>query len=574
MKRSILYIFGFACLLFAGCAENGAKSEVGQGELGASCVRDSDCAVGVCSDDVCAEAGTSCSADEQCLSWEFCDNGTCEDRCAILGVCPNEAGCERGQCVGSECTSESDCLQWESCLNGTCTDPCVLMDCVEHCVRGECVPLEQGLRECPEDSAVFFEDAPNDVRAAVDLNCEYGEECCCDKCHPSMVCHANAGEPFSCFATDACMIPGCSCENDADCETHEACVDRLCQDACATIDCTEGRSCVHGQCVPDDTCTAYWEGAELLDDTCVAQSASGCSNPFTYDSVAACCAAHPGANGCDDETTSCSVHEDCPTNYEFCDDGVCVSNGDCDGYWSGWYVDGDGACRAGAVSGCQNVFPYDDRKTCCAENPAACESPSEEERACVKAGGDWELFNTTCVDDCGMLERPCGQALTWGCDCGPDACWDGTDCVGDGSTSDCKLDSDCPDGQVCEPTPVEGEKVCVNGCHEDSDCLPTERCNTAINCFTLPCPGLCEAATNCGEHSCDPSVDFCRKTYSGVKPAPGSDGVTYECMPLPDRCDEVASERRCECITAGSSNGAMSCSTDEQGLSTVTVAMP
>jgi len=40
------------------------------------------------------------------------------------------------------------------------------------------------------------------------LQCEYGQECCCGQCHPSLVCNCLEGS-WGCYATDACMIPGC-----------------------------------------------------------------------------------------------------------------------------------------------------------------------------------------------------------------------------------------------------------------------------------------------------------------------------------------------------------------------------
>ncbi len=43
---------------------------------------------------------------------------------------------------------------------------------------------------------------------------------------------------------------------------------------------------------------------------------------------------------------------------------------------------------------------------------------------CFFSGGTWIYFSNTCVDNCGLPENPiCGQAFTWGCDCGPLKCW-------------------------------------------------------------------------------------------------------------------------------------------------------
>jgi hypothetical protein len=39
---------------------------------------------------------------------------------------------------------------------------------------------------------------------------------------------------------------------------------------------------------------------------------------------------------------------------------------------------------------------------------------------------EWRQFPNTCVDSCAYAADPgllCGQAITWGCDCGPNGCW-------------------------------------------------------------------------------------------------------------------------------------------------------
>ena len=42
----------------------------------------------------------------------------------------------------------------------------------------------------------------------------------------------------------------------------------------------------------------------------------------------------------------------------------------------------------------------------------------------------WRYMNNTCVDECFLSDdlnggiQICGQAFTWGCDCGPEYCYD------------------------------------------------------------------------------------------------------------------------------------------------------
>ncbi len=64
---------------------------------------------------------------------------------------------------------------------------------------------------------------------------------------------------------------------------------------------------------------------------------------------------------------------------------------------------------------------------------------------------------------------------------------------GPAAAAECKDDSDCNPGEVCEPSgPGCGANACVPGCHEDADCSPGQDC-TIVECITCPCPGYCES---------------------------------------------------------------------------------
>ncbi|MBU0647676.1 hypothetical protein KJ855_00675 [Patescibacteria group bacterium] len=53
-----------------------------------------------------------------------------------------------------------------------------------------------------------------------------------------------------------------------------------------------------------------------------------------------------------------------------------------------------------------------------------------EKIQCYIVGGNWRVFSNTCVDACTSEKYPvCGMAITAGCDCGPDKCWNGYMCV-------------------------------------------------------------------------------------------------------------------------------------------------
>ncbi|MFP4656634.1 MAG: hypothetical protein ACLFNK_03570 [Candidatus Woesearchaeota archaeon] len=58
----------------------------------------------------------------------------------------------------------------------------------------------------------------------------------------------------------------------------------------------------------------------------------------------------------------------------------------------------------------------------------------EEELAsiCEEEDGEWREFTNTCVDKCEAARDEnsvCGQAMTYGCDCGEGMCWNGRTCV-------------------------------------------------------------------------------------------------------------------------------------------------
>jgi len=50
-----------------------------------------------------------------------------------------------------------------------------------------------------------------------------------------------------------------------------------------------------------------------------------------------------------------------------------------------------------------------------------------EQQVCENQGGEWKQFNNGCMDSCEYRRNPtnvmCTQALTFGCECGPDRCW-------------------------------------------------------------------------------------------------------------------------------------------------------
>ncbi|KKS97569.1 MAG: hypothetical protein UV73_C0007G0012 [Candidatus Gottesmanbacteria bacterium GW2011_GWA2_43_14] len=87
--------------------------------------------------------------------------------------------------------------------------------------------------------------------------------------------------------------------------------------------------------------------------------------------------------------------------------------------------------------------------TKCIENECQLVCSDAEKFACENQGFKWEVFPNGCVDSCELAGDPkinCTQALTSGCDCGPNACWNGTTCVGNPNDP---LEWYAPDGLKC-----------------------------------------------------------------------------------------------------------------------------
>jgi hypothetical protein len=243
------------------------------------------------------------------------------------GVCLGDDTCRYGQeCCCGECSASFVC----TCAGGhwACyyTDFCMRPDCGDASTpdAGGEIALDVGFDAAPVDTAepdadaggdTWVDDLGGDTSATCPVEaplgvqgsceagqrCEYGEECCCGACSPSMVC-ACSGGAWGCHSTDFCMIPGCpddappdglcrtaadcemaagcrdaddpspcgicrhpeiTCEADVDCEAGWVCetvqppalclceVTRLCQPACGPdLPCPSGQACAAGHCAP------------------------------------------------------------------------------------------------------------------------------------------------------------------------------------------------------------------------------------------------------------------------------------------------------------------------------------
>lgn len=109
-----------------------------------------------------------------------------------------------------------------------------------------------------------------------------------------------------------------------------------------------------------------------------------------------------------------------------------------------------------------NLLIYDISSNCICKNNKCELTPKElNKERCNKSGGTWYYFGDGCVDSCekARASEPitCTAALTWGCECGPDKCWNST-------TNKCEPNEGCPYNVSynCMPSvPPEWQKYCI-----------------------------------------------------------------------------------------------------------------
>ncbi|MBM4395867.1 MAG: hypothetical protein FJ087_09270 [Deltaproteobacteria bacterium] len=151
------------------------------------------------------------------------------------------------------------------------------------------------------------------------LHCEYGQECCCGKCHPSLVCEchggAGGGGGWGCYYTDACMIPGCPDEPppEGSCRTHADCTD-----AASCLPPGEPMAC--GICNHPET---GWPQACVKDGDCDAGTVCEWTEPPV---MCLCEAAFVCVPACGAET-ACGMAEHCEAGH--CKPDTCEVDGDC-----------------------------------------------------------------------------------------------------------------------------------------------------------------------------------------------------------------------------------------------------
>ena len=241
----------------------GISNTVPAGELGETCVQDSDCVDGLaCSNGLCAQ---SCVTDEDCPEPFICSGATCTDPSGGGGTGPTHAE------MLTECEGDFDCFG-----SGGGFDFSNL---------GLCIPAEDGKSYCR-------------------LVCMFGVECGA----PCLECVEGAkqtllGSADLCLPTPGCAERGDLCTGDGECESG-LCVEQACAEACV----------VGGDVCPDgEACARFAEGT--LDGMCAPTGAQDAGAECTRDDLCRSLLCLDGicASPCDLETG------------DPCKDGACES---------------------------------------------------------------------------------------------------------------------------------------------------------------------------------------------------------------------------------------------------------
>ena len=99
----------------------------------------------------------------------------------------------------------------------------------------------------------------------------------------------------------------------------------------------------------------------------------------------------------------------------------------CNGIVRRYFIDGvDNGCKDNMwrYFGHKAYFPYDKEKYATIS-------------ACLSSSGEWKSLPNTCADSCEYakgLNKDCEETKTFGCDCGPDQCWNINSCEANEAT--------------------------------------------------------------------------------------------------------------------------------------------
>ncbi len=236
-----------ACSVAAGAATNGTCSNVAAGTPG-----NPSCSGYLCGG-TSAMCPTSCTADAQCASGDYCDNtGQCKPQKALGGSCNVGAG---GDCQGPGC---------RECVSGNCVDG---VCCMDACSAGTCMACSAAKKGAGMDGVCGF------IKVGTDPDSE------CDDAGM-----ASCGTNGSCDGAGACQLyssatqcAAASCMGDSvvaarNCNGTGTCAAAGAATSCGKYTCNAGAGACYTSCPSDDmagdgSCAAgeHCDGAHCVD---------------------------------------------------------------------------------------------------------------------------------------------------------------------------------------------------------------------------------------------------------------------------------------------------------------------
>ena len=183
-------------------------------------------------------------------------------------------------------------------------------------------------------------------------------------------------------------------------------------------------------------------------------------------------------------------------------------------------------------------FPTDTTYTIV--QPSITPTPTDPIGSCRNSGGEWKQFTNSCADNCYSSNPPqpiaCAQVLTMSCDCGTNACWNGTKCTANQPppptptstpVNDCVGKQDgatCALGMVCPVCPPESTTCSKRPCYQQSGVCRNQTCGPLVS--PSPTPTQCQPPPPCNGKV---TTSF----PTNIDSRTGVSCPTYRCIPVP-----------------------------------------
>ncbi|MBK7865396.1 MAG: hypothetical protein IPJ65_43725 [Archangiaceae bacterium] len=562
----------------ASTACRAASCASGTGTLAAVCdgsgtcpgVQTQACDAFVCGASACL---TSCAADAECSSGNYCNAGVCQPQQGVSTSCSRDGECGTGQCVDGVCCNSACNGQCEACDETGHVGECVAVSGAPHRARAACDSDGSscgGSCDGNARTACSYPDVSVSCRGA---SCASGTATLAASCDAQGHCPAVQTQSCGTFVCGASACLG-NCSADTDCASGNWCSGGVCtpkavagascggDNQCGSGFCTDGVCCnvaCGGQCEACDVsgrageCVAV-SGAPHSGRPGCATDGSACGGSCDGLARAACsfptastqCRAPGCATGTATLAAACDGHGACPAEQtqdcgqfvcgatacrgdcladadcasgNYCSAGVCVTQKSAGVSCSGANQCGTGECVDGvccnvACGGqCQACDVIGHVGTCTAVSGA----PHGDRVACDSDG-------TSCGGSCdGSDVSACSYPAS---ECRAAACAAGTGTLA--ATCD---HGHCPavQQQSCGQFAC-GANACKGDCSADAQCASGNWCSAGV-CKPKSAPGAsCGGDNQCGSGFCTDGV-CCNVACDGQCEACDVSGSVGTCAP-------------------------------------------